>query len=126
VAYAATMALFAGPLLRAYSRRDEYGRYGDLTRLIAVQYVFVALVFGEVLALKVAGRARSLWSARIAVALLSTVSAIVLTNAFGLIGAGWTSALTGAVYAALVHRAYRQSGLAGGFVSDLETAHDRG
>jgi len=111
-AYAAFVMVFAGPLLRAYGRRAEYVHYSNVTRLIALQYVFVSVVFCEVMALKVAGRARSLWGARIVVAAFSMVAAVVLTTVFGLAGAGWTSALTGAAYALLVHRVYRRSGLA--------------
>lgn len=95
--YCGLVAIFAEPLLRLV--------YGEvfveavvITRLVAVQYVILALCFGFHQVVKAAGWMRELWLTRVASAGVSILGVVVLTNAFGLAGAGLASIVAGGAY----------------------------
>lgn len=105
--YCGLLAVFAEPMLRLVYG-DEFTGAVTVTRLIAVQYVLLALSFGFGQAVKAAGRMRQLWASRAVSGVLSITAVIVLAREFGLIGAGFASVTAGGAYSAGVAIAYRR------------------
>lgn len=97
VIYCAVVAVFAESLLLVVYG-PEFVDAATITRLIAVQYVLMALSFGFGQAVKAAGRMRQLWLGRAFSAVLSVVAVVVLSAEFGLLGAGVASVTAGLAY----------------------------
>lgn len=97
VLYCGFVAVAAEPLLRLVYGA-EFVPAAGVTRLIALQYVLVAVSFGAGQAVKAAGRMRQLWAGRAVSAVLSIVAVVVLTTEFGLLGAGVASVTAGLAY----------------------------
>jgi O-antigen/teichoic acid export membrane protein len=98
----------AGSRLLRLLYGPQFGRFGLLATLAAVQYVMYALSFGQGIALKAAGRLRRLWRVRAVVALASLSSVFVLVRWLGTDGAGWGGAATGVYYSAGVWWLYHR------------------
>ncbi|MGH3822601.1 MAG: hypothetical protein ACRDRA_07140 [Pseudonocardiaceae bacterium] len=107
VLYCGLVAVFAEPVLRLTYGAEFTGAV-TVTRLIAGQYVLLALSFGFGQAVKAAGRMRQLWATRAVSAAVSITAVIVLAQAFGLIGAGVASVTAGGAYSLGVAIAYRR------------------
>lgn len=107
VLYCGLVAVFAEPVLRL-TYGEEFTGAVTITRLIAAQYVLLALSFGFGQAVKAAGLMRQLWATRAASAAVSITAVIVLAQAFGLIGAGLASVTAGGAYSLGVAIAYRR------------------
>jgi O-antigen/teichoic acid export membrane protein len=105
VLYCGFVALFAEPLLRM-SYGPEFVDAVTITRLIAGQYVLLALSFGFGQAVKACGFMRLLWATRAVSAVASITAVIVLADDLGLIGAGIASLIAGSAYSAGVLVAY--------------------
>jgi len=105
--YCGLLAVFAEPVLRL-TYGEEFTGAVTITRLIAVQYVLLALSFGFGQAVKAARLMRQLWATRAVSAAVSITAVIVLAQAFGLIGAGLASVTAGGAYSLGVAIAYRQ------------------
>lgn len=73
---------------------DGYAGFGALAALAALQYLVAASAAGPDLGLKASARTRSLFAARLITASVSVGSVLVLTSAFGLVGAGWAGVVT--------------------------------
>jgi O-antigen/teichoic acid export membrane protein len=107
VLYCGLVAIFAEPVLRLIYGAEFTGAV-TVTRLIAGQYVLLALSFGFGQAMKAAGRMRQLWMTRAMSAAVSITAVIFLAQAFGLIGAGLASVTAGGSYSLGVAIAYRR------------------
>ena len=113
VLYCGVVAVFAEPLLRL-TYGEEFTAAVSITRLIAGQYVILALCFGFHQVVKAAGRMRQLWATRAVSAAVSITAVIVLASEFGLTGAGLASLVTGGAYTTGIAIAYlrmRRDGL---------------
>jgi len=107
VLYCGGIAIFAEQVLRL-TYGDEFIGAVTITRLIAGQYLLLALSFGFGQAAKAAGRMRQLWATRAVSAAVSITALLVLVDAFGLVGAGLASMMAGAAYSTGVIVAYRR------------------
>ncbi len=103
--YCGVVAVFAETALRLVYG-PQFADAATVTRLIAAQYVFMALSFGFGQAVKAAGQMRLLWASRAVSAVLSIGSVIILARGLGLIGAGLASMTAGAAYSIGVAFAY--------------------
>ncbi|MDP9075317.1 MAG: hypothetical protein M3N98_14370 [Actinomycetota bacterium] len=104
--YGAVVAVGGGQLLSSlYGPR--FARFAPLATFAAVEYIILVSVFGQGIALKAAGRMRLVWMARVAVAVASLLSMLLLVRRLGLIGAGWSAVATGVYYAIAVYALYR-------------------
>lgn len=120
IAYCGAIALFADTALRLVYG-PEFEGAATITRLIAAQYVLVALSFGFGQAVKASGQMRLLWASRAVSAVLSIASVIILARTFGLFGAGLASLMAGCAYSVGVFIAYavvRRSFLGGQHVPE--------
>jgi len=86
---------------------EEFAGYDLLATLSALRYVLLVSVFGQLIALKAAGRMRRLWRARLLMAALSAVSMVVLVSWLGPAGAGWSGVVTAVSYAVAIYLIYR-------------------
>lgn len=115
VVYCGLVAALAEPVLRVVYGA-EFAPAATVTRLIALQYVLMAVSFGFGQAVKAAGRMRQLWLGRAVSAALSILAVVVLTAEFGLVGAGVASVTAGLAYSTGVlvvhHRMHRSGALA--------------
>jgi O-antigen/teichoic acid export membrane protein len=107
VLYCAAIAVFAEQVL-ALTYGPEFVAAATVTRLVAVQYVLVALCFGYHQAVKAAGMMRLLWATRAVSAAVSIAAVVVLTDAQGLTGAGLAGVTTGLAYVASIAFVYRR------------------
>jgi O-antigen/teichoic acid export membrane protein len=107
VLYCGLVAIFASEVLRL-TYGAEFAGAVTITRLIAAQYLLLALSFGFGQAAKAAGRMRQLWATRAVSAAISITSLVLLVHAFGLVGAGLASMTAGAAYSVGVIVAYRR------------------
>ncbi|MDQ1398686.1 MAG: hypothetical protein QOK20_618 [Acidimicrobiaceae bacterium] len=112
-AYGVVVAVAGGRLLRLLYGA-QFGRYGLLATLAAVQYVIYALVFGQGIALKAAGRMRRLWRIRALIAVLSLTSVFALVRLLGTNGAGWGGVATAVYYTAGIWWLYHKELIQGG------------
>ncbi|HET8643292.1 MAG TPA: hypothetical protein VFM37_15245 [Pseudonocardiaceae bacterium] len=117
VLYCGLVAIFAEQVLRL-TYGEEFTGAATITRLIAGQYVLLALSFGYGQAAKATGRMRQLWASRVISAVVSITALITLAREFGLAGAGLASMTAGAAYSAGVMVAYRR-------VTGSQVSHDR-
>lgn len=127
VVYCGLVAVFAEPLLRL-TYGAEFTDAVTVTRLIAAQYVIVALCFGYHQVVKAAGMMRQLWVMRVVSAAVSITVMLVLTNLLGLTGAGFASVVTGAAYTvgiAFCYLAMRRAGVPGPPSAAAPTRHVR-
>lgn len=85
----------------------EFARFAPIASLVAGGYALLGAVFGFGIALKVAGKMRRLWRARVVVAALSLTSMVVLVRALGATGAGWAGVATSIFFVAAVWFVYR-------------------
>lgn len=106
-AYCAAIAVFAEDVLRL-TYGPEFVDATTVTRLVAVQYVLVALCFGYHQAVKAAGLMRLLWATRAVSAAVSIGAVVVLAGAHGLTGAGLAGVTTGLAYVASIAFVYRR------------------
>lgn len=104
-AYAVAVAVAGQRLLDAVYG-PEFIRFTPLVTLAAVQQTVAAVVFGQAIALKAAGRMRRLSSARVLAAGASLISMVVLVRGLGTIGAGWAGVATAFYYVAAVYGVY--------------------
>ena len=88
-----TRSILAVPILRLVYG-EEFAGAVIIVRLLAVQAVVAAAVFGCFVALKAADRLEQLWLMRTATAVVAITSALVLATSFGLTGAGLASVLS--------------------------------
>jgi O-antigen/teichoic acid export membrane protein len=107
VLYCAAIAVFAEDVLRL-TYGPEFVAATTVTRLVAVQYVLVALCFGYHQAVKAAGLMRLLWATRAVSAAVSIAAVVVLAGAYGLTGAGLSGVTTGLAYVASIAFVYRR------------------
>lgn len=107
VVYCGLVAVFAEPLLRL-TYGAEFVDAVTVTRLIAGQYVLLALCFGFHQAVKAAGLMRLLWVTRLVSAVVSIAAVVVLAGQLGLTGAGLASLVTGGAYVAGIAFTYRR------------------
>lgn len=107
VLYCGCIALFPEPILRLTFGPDFTGA-ATVTRLVAIQYVLLALGFGFGVALKAADRMRLLWALRGMTVVVSVSATLLLTSWLGLLGAGIASCVAGAAYAIGVTVGYRR------------------
>ncbi len=98
----------------------EFGRFGPLAMVVALEGVILVSVFGQTIALKATGRTRALWRARLVVAATSLVLALVLVPWLGAIGAAWAGVGTAVSYAVAVFVAYRSKSLEPSIVEPRE------
>lgn len=105
--YCAAVAVGSGRLLGALYG-PAFSRYGVLATLSALQYVLLATVFGQLIALKAAGRMRLLWRVRIGVFIASLSSMTLLVRWLGTPGAGWAGVATAALYLTAIQSVYRR------------------
>lgn len=120
--YCGLVAVFAEPLLRL-TYGEEFTGAVTITRLIAGQYVILAICFGFHQVVKAAGLMRQLWVTRAVSGTVSIAAVIVLASEFGLAGAGFASLVTGGAYLAGIAIAYgmiHRNGFAHG---EDKTAH---
>jgi len=107
VLYCGGVAIFAEQVLRL-TYGEEFTGAVTITRLIAGQYVLLALSFGFGQTAKAAGRMRQLWATRAVSAAISITALVVFVHVFGLVGAGLASMMAGAAYSTGVIVAYRR------------------
>lgn len=119
IVYCGLITLFAGTALHLVYGSD-FVDATTVTRMIAAQYVLLALSFGYGQAVKAAGQVRSLWISRMVSAVLSIVAVVLLSTQLGLVGAGAASMLSGLAYSVGVAVAYR------GLRSASKSRHRRG
>ncbi len=106
-AYAALVAILAGPLLRlVYGSAFVDGAI--ITQLVAAQYIIFSIGFGCGVALKASGRIRQLWVMRIAGAVVSVTGVTVLASSLGLVGAGLAGLAAALTYTLGILGAYRR------------------
>jgi O-antigen/teichoic acid export membrane protein len=105
--YCGMVAILAVPILRLVYG-EEFAGAVIIVRLLAVQAVVAAAVFGCFVALKAADRLEQLWLMRAATAVVAITSALVLATSFGLTGAGLASVLTIVTYMVGVTVGYRR------------------
>ncbi len=105
--YCGIAAILAVPMLRL-TYGEKFTGAAVITQLVAVDYIISAVGFGFGVALKAAGQMRQLWALRAASAIVSLTGIIVLTNSFGLTGAGLAAVVAGAAYTVGVAVAYRR------------------
>jgi O-antigen/teichoic acid export membrane protein len=105
VLYCCLVAAFAEPLLRL-TYGAEFTSAVTITRLIAGQYVLLAICFGFHQVVKAAGLMRQLWATRAVSAAVSITAVIVLAIKSGLTGAGFASLVTGGTYTMGITIAY--------------------
>jgi O-antigen/teichoic acid export membrane protein len=96
IPYCAVAGIFAPDLLRLI--------YGDgfigaavITRLVALSYIVVTVGYGCAVALKAADQMRRLWLVRMVSAATSVAATLFLVSSWGLVGAGWVSAVVAGV-----------------------------
>jgi O-antigen/teichoic acid export membrane protein len=107
VLYCGVVAVLAEPLLRlAYGK--QFAGAAVITRLVAGQYVLIAIGFGFGVAMKAANQLRQLWAARAFSAAVSITGVIVLASWWGLSGAGLASIVSGGAYTLGVTIGYRR------------------
>jgi O-antigen/teichoic acid export membrane protein len=104
--YGVVVFFAAEPIMRLLDV-DNAAEYVGVARLAAVQFIITAAVFGLGVAVKVTGRSRRLWKARVITAVVTSASVVVFEHWFGLIGAGWTAMVSGLCFAASVVWAWR-------------------
>jgi len=104
----------AGDVMLRVLYGPKFAGYGFLATLTAVQYVVTAMVLGQGVALKAAGKLRRLWRIRTLMAIASLISTFFLVRWFGVDGAGWGTAATGVYYSAGVWWLYRRELVHGG------------
>lgn len=107
VGYCAAIAVFAEDVLRL-TYGPEFVAATTVTRLVAVQYVLIALCFGYHQAVKAAGLMRLLWATRAVSAAVSIGAVVVLAGTHGLTGAGFSAVTTGLAYVASIAFVYRR------------------
>jgi O-antigen/teichoic acid export membrane protein len=105
--YCGMVAILAVPILHLVYG-EEFAGAVIIVRLLAVQAVVAAAVFGCFVALKAADRLEQLWLMRTATAVVAITSALVLATSFGLTGAGLASVLTIVTYMVGVTVGYRR------------------
>jgi O-antigen/teichoic acid export membrane protein len=105
ILYCGFVAIFAEWLLRM-TYGPQFTEAVTITRLIAVQYVLLALSFGFGQAVKACGLMRQLWATRAVSALASITTVVVLSEDLGLVGAGIASLIAGGAYSTGVMVAY--------------------
>jgi hypothetical protein len=87
---------------------SAFSRFGILATLASLQYVLLVSVFGQLIALKAAGRMRLLWRLRIGVFVVSLTSMALLVRLLGTTGAGWAGVVTAALYVTAIGSVYRR------------------
>jgi O-antigen/teichoic acid export membrane protein len=121
VLYCCGVAVLAEPLLRLIYG-EEFTGAAVVTRLVAGQYVLIAIGFGWGVAMKAANQMRQLWTMRVCSAGVSITGVIVLASRWGLFGAGLASIVAGGVYTVGVAVGYqRMRGRAAGRSNEIET-----
>jgi O-antigen/teichoic acid export membrane protein len=108
VLYCSVVVVFAEQLLRLIYG-EQFTGAATITRLIAVQYVLLALSSGFGQAAKAAGGMRQLWAARVVSAAVSVTAMVVLVEDFGLVGAGLASVTAGGAFSLGVLVVYRRA-----------------
>lgn len=103
-AYCGIVAIFSRQLLQIFG--DEYTQFANLARLAAIAYVIYALVFGQLLMIKVAGQMRSMVGLRVAVTVASLGIVSILTELLGVTGAGWTAVAVACLFTVGVQTLY--------------------
>lgn len=103
-AYCGIVAIFSRQLLQIFG--DDYTQFANLARLAALAYVIYALVFGQLLMIKVAGQMRSMVGVRITVTVASLGIVAILTELLGVTGAGWTALAVACLFTAGVQTLY--------------------
>ena len=98
-AYCGALALLAEPLLRVVYG-VAFTDAATVTRLLAGQYAVYSVALGAGIALRAAGRLRSLWQLRLFTASVSVTATVVLGRAFGTTGVGAAAVLAATALAA--------------------------
>jgi O-antigen/teichoic acid export membrane protein len=99
--FCAVMAAI-GPWLLVELYGPEFEPYAYLVPILALRYALAVTSFGPSVANKVAGLVREMFLGRLAVAVISLPTVVVITARYGLAGGAWASvAFTGALVAVL-------------------------
>lgn len=104
--YGAVVVVAGRPILSAVYG-PEFARFAPLAVLGAVGYLVFGLIFGQIVALKAAGRMRRLWRLRVGVGVASLTSMAVLVEWLGTAGVGWAALATSCYLAVAVLGVYR-------------------
>ncbi len=84
-----------------------FSTFSPLVTLGAVAYALASLSTGEGIALKAGGRMSLVWRARLVVGVVSLTSLVLLVRWLGVVGAGWSSVVTGICWAISIQLVYR-------------------
>lgn len=107
VATYGVLAIVAGQYLLRTVYGPGFARFGPLVTLGAVAYSIASLSTGQGIALKAGARMSLVWRARLLVGLVSLTSMVVLVEWLGVVGAAWSSVVTGATWAIAIRVVYR-------------------
>jgi len=105
-AYGVLVSLAGGPLLRIVYGAG-FVTFSPLVTLGALAYAVASLSTGEGIALKAGGRMTLVWRARLLIGVVSLGSMVVLVRWLGVVGAGWSSVVTGACWTISIQVVYR-------------------
>lgn len=101
------LVILAGSHLLRLVYGPAFTTFSPLVTLSAVAYMIASLSTGQGIALKAGARMTLVWRARLVVGAVSLTSLFVLVEWLGVVGAGWSSVLTGATWAISVRVVYR-------------------
>jgi O-antigen/teichoic acid export membrane protein len=107
IPYCAAAAIFAPQLLQLVYGESFVGA-AVITRLVALSYILATVSYGCAMALKAADQMRRLWLMRVVSASISVATTLFLASAWGLVGAGWATAVIAVTNVAGILILYQQ------------------
>ena len=103
--YCAAMVI-AGPYLLVTLYGPEFEQFGYLVALTAARYAISVANFGPSIAIKVAGLAKEMFLARLAVTIVSIPTAIIVSAMYGVRGAAIASLVLAGLLVAAMYSVY--------------------